>query len=477
MSKENELSQNRQKQEELLAEEKMNEEESDEINGEIENTHEREILLRERLEVLNQRHEALKEQIEETSMLVKEKEVIRKEMQEEIMSLKVMLAQKEEKKDSLAETLNKLSADLQEMEEQVRDIADEHKNCQQKIFDAEIEIKNTEQHIEALQSEKIVIDERTENLSAEIERNDYHAAELRTSLEGNQAEYGSVEQHLQELRFKENEYNIRITNLEERIREEYKLEISELHSNREEIEQELSSLKEKQAQSDVSPEEFWEAVSVEIEELQGKVERLGNVNLEAIAEQEDLESREGFLLTQKEDLEKSHTSLLNLIKKINHTSRESFEKTFHEIRENFQMMFRKLFGGGKADIILEENVDILEAGIEIVAQPPNKELRSITLLSGGEKVMITVALLFSVFQTKPSPFCILDEVDAALDESNINRFSLIIKEFTRDTQFLMITHNKVTMSIADVLYGITMQEPGVSKKIAVKFDEIEKKVA
>lgn len=477
MSKENELSQNKQKQEELLAEEKMNEEESEEINGEIENTHEREILLRERLEALNQRHEALKQQIEETSMLVKEKEVIRMEMQEEIMSLKVMLAQKEEKKDSLAETLNKLSADLHEMEEQVRDIADEHKNCQQKIFDAELEIKNTEQHIEELRSEKIVLDERTENLSAEIERNDYHAAELRTSLEGNQAEYGTVEQHLQELRFKENEYHIRITNLEERIREEYKLEISELHNNHEEIEQEFSSLKEKQAQSDVSPEEFWEAVSLEIEELQGKVERLGNVNLEAIAEQEDLESREGFLLTQKEDLEKSHTSLLNLIKKINHTSRESFEKTFHEIRENFQMMFRKLFGGGKADIILEENVDILEAGIEIVAQPPNKELRSITLLSGGEKVMITVALLFSVFQTKPSPFCILDEVDAALDENNINRFSLIVKEFTRDTQFLMITHNKVTMSIADVLYGITMQEPGVSKKIAVKFEEIEKKVA
>jgi len=122
-------------------------------------------------------------------------------------------------------------------------------------------------------------------------------------------------------------------------------------------------------------------------------------------------------------------------------------------------------------------VDILEAGIEIVAQPPNKELRSIMLLSGGEKVMIVVALLFAVFQAKPSPICILDEVDAALDESNINRFIHVLKEFTTGTQFLVITHNKVTMGIGDVLYGITMQEPGVSKRVAVKFEDIERKVA
>ncbi|MBM4053870.1 MAG: chromosome segregation protein SMC [Planctomycetes bacterium] len=477
ISKDNELSQNKQKQEELLAEVKINEDELEEINGEIESAHGREVSLRERLDALSQHHEALEQQIEETSMLVKEKEVIKKEIQEEIMSLKVILAQKEEKKDSITAALNKLQSDQREMEAQVQDIADEYKSCQQKISDAKIEINNLGQHIEELQSEKIVLDERAENLEAEIERNDCHAAELRTSLEGNQTEYGTIEQNLQELRFKENEYQIRISNLEERIREEYKIEISELYNNREEIEKELGNLKEKQEQSAVSPEEFWNAISAEIEDLQEKVERLGNVNLEAIAEQEDLENRESFLLNQKEDLEKSHESLQNLIKKINHTSREAFEKTFHEVRENFQMMFRKLFGGGKADILLEENVDILEAGIEIVAQPPNKELRSITLLSGGEKVMITVALLFSVFQTKPSPFCILDEVDAALDENNINRFNLIVKEFTKETQFLMITHNKVTMSIADVLYGITMQEPGVSKKIAVKFEEIEKKVA
>lgn len=223
--------------------------------------------------------------------------------------------------------------------------------------------------------------------------------------------------------------------------------------------------------------DFWEAVSKEIEELQGKIERLGNVNLDAIKEQGELESRESFLINQKEDLGKAQDALQNLIKRINSTSRELFEKAFNDIRQNFQIMFRKLFGGGKADLIMEENVDILETGIEIVAQPPNKDLRSITLLSGGEKVMTTVALLFAAFQAKPSPFCILDEVDAALDESNINRFIHVVKEFIHNTQFLIITHNKVTMSIANVLYGITMQEPGVSKRVVVKFEEIERKVA
>jgi chromosome segregation protein len=302
--------------------------------------------------------------------------------------------------------------------------------------------------------------------------------ELNTSLEEKRADLKQTEQQLQELKLKENEYQIRILNLEERTKEEYQLDLSNLDATTGEINLELMTAPQAETTDAATPPiDFWESVSKEIEEFQGKVERLGNVNLEAIKEHDELEIRETFLVNQKEDLEKSKNALQNLIQKINHTSRELFEKTFNDIRQNFQAMFRKLFGGGKADVILEENVDMLEAGIEIVAQPPNKELRSITLLSGGEKVMTTVALLFAVFQSKPSPFCILDEVDAALDESNINRFTHILKEFTSDTQFLVITHNKVTMSVANVLYGITMQEPGVSKRVAVKFEDIERKVA
>src|SRR3989338_1866898 len=153
-------------------------------------------------------------------------------------------------------------------------------------------------------------------------------------------------------------------------------------------------------------------------------------------------------------------------------SKELFEKSFNEIRDNFNAMFRKLFGGWKSNIFLEEGPDILEAGIEIFAQPPGKELRSISLLSGGEKSMTAVALLLAIFQAKPSPFCILDEVDAALDESNIGRFSQVLEEFSQKSQFVVITHNKRTMTVGGTLFGITMEEPGISKKVAVKLEEM-----
>jgi len=203
--------------------------------------------------------------------------------------------------------------------------------------------------------------------------------------------------------------------------------------------------------------------------------------VDAIDQQSELEERYEFLATQVEDLNQSKLQLEQLIARINKESRDKFQTTFEQIRENFQQIFRKLFGGGKADILLENPEDILESGIEIVARPPGKETRTNSLLSGGEKTMTAIALLFSVFRSKPSPFCVLDEVDAALDEANNERFNLIVQEFQQQSQFIVITHSKRTMSIADVLYGITMQTQGVSKKISVQFecvdDHIEAAVA
>jgi chromosome segregation protein len=477
ISKDNELAQNEQKQEELTAEKKINENEIEEIDVEVENTYEREKILQDELRLLNQQHRQIEQQVEEASILVKEKEYVKKSTQDEITTLKVGLAQRQEKRDGLNKILNKLCAELLEAQEQIKLTTGESQKCSQKKVETEEEIRHLELQVNELQTKKVVLEESMVSLQSRREEYDLTFEEQKTDLEEKQTEQKRIEQQLQELRLKENEYHIRISHLEERIREDYRLELSNLDVTTGEISLELSIAQDKSTDTADSQVTFWDAVSREIEELQGKIERLGNVNLEAIKEQDELEIRETFLVNQKGDLEISHNALQDLIKKINQTSRELFEKTFDEIRRNFQSMFRKLFGGGKADVLLEENTDILEAGIEILAQPPNKELRSITLLSGGEKVMTTVALLFAVFQTKPSPFCILDEVDAALDESNINRFSHIVKEFTRDTQFLIITHNKVTMSIADVMYGITMQEPGISKKIAVKFEEIERKVA
>jgi chromosome segregation protein len=208
---------------------------------------------------------------------------------------------------------------------------------------------------------------------------------------------------------------------------------------------------------------------VEIAELRRKLERLGSVNLDALQELAELEKRATDLQAQLDDLTAAQQSLQEIIAKINHDSRQLFTESFDAIRAHFQELFRKLFGGGQADIVLEDESDVLESGIEIVARPPGKELRSISLMSGGEKTLTAVALLLAIFRSKPCPFCILDEVDAALDEANIGRFTTVLHEFLDRSQFIIITHSKRTMAVADVLYGITMQESGISKRVAVRF--------
>jgi chromosome segregation protein len=213
------------------------------------------------------------------------------------------------------------------------------------------------------------------------------------------------------------------------------------------------------------------AANEEIAELRKKLARLGSVNMEALQELHDLETRAIDLRTQFDDLTAAKKSLEDIISKINQDSRRLFIETFQAVRVHFQELFRKLFGGGMADVVLEDENDVLECGIEIVARPPGKELRSISLLSGGEKTLTAVALLLAIFRSKPSPFCVLDEVDAALDEANIGRFTAVLREFLEHSQFIIVTHSKKTMASADVLYGITMQESGVSKQVTIRFED------
>ncbi len=215
----------------------------------------------------------------------------------------------------------------------------------------------------------------------------------------------------------------------------------------------------------------WAAVEAEIAELRGKIERLGNVNLDAIGELDELEERLTFLSAQQADLADSKKQLEDLILKLNEESKRRFVEAFEQIRTHFQELFRKLFGGGKADLVLTNPEDVLESGVDILARPPGKELQSITLLSGGEKALTAMSLVMAVFRSRPSPFTILDEADAALDEANNERYSRLVREFLQYSQFIVITHSKRTMAIGDVLYGVTMQEAGVSKRVAVRFDD------
>ena len=243
--------------------------------------------------------------------------------------------------------------------------------------------------------------------------------------------------------------------LEDRLREDYSIELSAATQQPTEQEAEERA-----------------AVEAEIETLRRKINQIGAVNLDALEELDELEQRFATLSGQYKDLTEAKQSLERIIHKINADSRRLFLETLEAIRVNFQALYRKAFGGGKADIVLEEGVDVLECGVEIIATPPGKPSFNNSLLSGGEKALTAVALLLAIFQFRPSPFCVLDEVDAPFDEANIGRFIDVLKDFLGWTRFVIVTHSKKTMTAATTLYGVTMQESGISKRVSVRFDDV-----
>jgi chromosome segregation protein len=332
---------------------------------------------------------------------------------------------------------------------------------------------------------------RQAELVAKVESASSTVNALSQQVETLRAGFAEVEQALHGLELKLSETRVRNESLVQRTRDELNVDLPERYRGLFEGEN---------AAGYQAPEMDWDAVAAEIDQLRERIGRLGNVNLDAIGEQDELEQRQNFLQQQVSDLANSKNQLEALIDEINSESSVRFAQTFEAVREHFQGMFRKLFGGGKADIYLETEIDVpapaldpsiepsadgpiqttvkrhidpLDAGIEIIARPPGKQPVSISQLSGGEKTMTCVALLLSIFKSKPSPFCILDEVDAALDEANNQRFNLIVQEFLEQSQFIIITHSKRTMQVAEQLYGVTMQEQGVSKRVSVKFDQVD----
>lgn len=209
-----------------------------------------------------------------------------------------------------------------------------------------------------------------------------------------------------------------------------------------------------------------------VNRLRRKLKNMGSVNTDSLRDLDEIESRFQHLRAQLQDLVEAKTALEEIIRRINHESRRLFQETFDRVRTNFQRLFRRAFGGGDGDVVLEDTNDVLDCGIDIVARPPGKELKSITLMSGGEKTLTAFALLLAIFQCRPSPYCVLDEVDAALDEANVERLTMLLQEFHETTQFVIITHKKPTMTVCDMLYGVTMEEAGVSKRISVRFEDV-----
>lgn len=214
-----------------------------------------------------------------------------------------------------------------------------------------------------------------------------------------------------------------------------------------------------------------ETLEARIRDLKERVESFGPVNLLAVDEYEELKHRFDFLSGQEKDLNEARESLLEAIRKINRTTKTLFQETFEKAQALFQEYYQTLFNGGRAELVLLEGDETQEPGIDIMVRPPGKKPQHISLLSGGEKALTAMALLFALFSIKPSPMCVLDEVDAPLDEANVDRFIKVLRTFIGSTQFLIVTHNRKTIAMGDCLYGVTMEEAGVSKVVSVKISE------
>lgn len=388
----------------------------------------------------------------------------------------------------LGEAVQALERERRQVETDLADIERERRAASHQIEELERRVRS---HVEAIEQAKREVESsraRAEELAAEAERERARMRDLdeacRTCGErvvDARSRLGEIESDVREIEFSRREAQVKRESLEERCREDLSLDLAWDHAE----------YRAMMAAGDVMRINTAE-VQAEIDALRDEIRRLGAVNLQAIEEESQLEARNETLIAQVADIDAAKVKLEELIVALNEASRTRFAEVFAAIQEHFSGpggMFRRLFGGGRAEVRLmplvkevegpdgvrkveTDEIDLLESGIEVVAKPPGKEPRTISQLSGGEKTLTAVALLLSIFRSKPSCFCVLDEVDAALDDANVGRFCEVVRAFTTHSHFIVITHNKKTMQAADRLFGVTMQEKGVSKRVSVRFEQI-----
>ncbi len=373
----------------------------------------------------------------------------------QVTASKVNLAKCEERLGALQRRLAQCEQDQQDRNRAVADLESELANCAARALQSERAILRAESLLALLYLDKERLQREVQALAVDRDHLRQQRATASEQAARLNAELRRIEEAIHTKDREAGEIRLNRETLAVRLREDYGIEIADLEQ-----------------QDDEDDLQQREAVDREIADLRHKLATLGSVNMEALSELDDLEERFARLSAQWQDLTEAKQSLEQIIQRINADSRRLFVETFEMVRGHFQTLYRKLFGGGQADLVLDSGVDILEAGVDINARPPGKELRSISLLSGGEKTLTCVALLLALFRSRPSPFCMLDEVDAALDEANIGRFIEVVKEFAAETQFIVITHSKKTMTCANTLYGVTMQESGVSKRVSVRFEDV-----
>ncbi|EMI56993.1 chromosome segregation protein SMC [Rhodopirellula sallentina] len=376
-------------------------------------------------------------------------------VQSEAMSVSVESARLEQQVESLATAAEVARRDQSQREAAKQEIRDAIAHTRERLSQVETRIVQADDRLAELLIESEAAEEslRVFALRADAQRTE--ARKVQTQTQAAIKAVAAAAEAVSSITASRDAAELKRNTLAERIKEDYEIDL----------------------RGDDPPEEIAEiedraAVDAEIAKLRSQVQNVGSVNMEALEELNELQVRYDELHGQYQDLTAAKDSLQRVIARINSDSRRLFLDTLEAIRQNFQKLYRKSFGGGNADLVLEEADDPLEAGVEIVATPPGKPSFSNSLLSGGEKALTAVALLMSIFQYRPSPFCVLDEVDAPFDEANIGRFVTVLSEFLDHSKFVVVTHSKKTMTAATTLYGVTMQESGVSKQVSIRFEDV-----
>lgn len=413
------------------------------------------------LESARAEHESLRGSIESASKAFDEAEQKRNAAQQTATEHRIRFAEHRQKVELFQRQQQNLSDRIREFETTIQERSAGVSTYEQRVIKLDEDLRSAQAKIEPLEAQ---LQERNQAIEAAREQrterqNAVHAMEqglrgIRQQIEERQALHGKLDVDLAQRR-------VRLENLLQRVCETYHVTLPEIQNAEEPAWEDGNG-------------PAWEELERSVEGMKQKLEEMGPVNMVAIEEFQEQEDRHQFLMAQQEDLTQSKQELLETIQKLNQTSTELFNETFHKVNENFQGMFKQLFGGGEAYLELVDNGDVLEAGIDIIAKPPGKKPQVISLLSGGERTMTAVALLFALYMVKPSPFCILDELDAALDDANIGRFVGVVQAFLKESQFIVITHNQKTIAAADVLYGVTQQRKGISKVVSVKLTDHDK---
>ena len=360
---------------------------------------------------------------------------------------------------------------------------------QQNVFIQE-NISRIDEEIEKFQAELSEMESGKDNASVEIQEKEAKIAELRKTIEDSKELYEEIEKEIREQTAKPDELNQKHKDFL-RMREELSKHISALDKECFRLNSQKESY---ESASEKQMNYMWEEYELtynramelrdknltdlafmrrQIQTLKSDIKKLGTVNVNAIEDYKSVSERYEFLKNQHDDLVEAEATLVQIIDELDAAMRKQFSEQFDRIAEEFNIVFRQLFGGGKGTLELMEDEDILEAGIRIIAQPPGKKLQNMMQLSGGEKALTAISLLFAIQNLKPSPFCLLDEIEAALDDNNVTRFAQYLHKLTENTQFIVITHRRGTMASADRLYGITMQEKGVSTLVSVDLLENE----